>query len=314
MDSRKPLDMLAMGLMVTVCLIWGLQQIILKATADDISPVLQIGLRSGIAAVLVGLFMVVRRERLSFANGTWKPGLVIGLLFGFEFLLVGEGLRYTSASHMVVFLYTAPIFAALGLHWKLPSERLSIVQWIGIAAAFGGIAIAFLGRTPQAAGSTFSTMLYGDALALMAGMTWGATTVVVRSTALARMPATQTLLYQLVAAFVILCVAAVVLGQDTFHPTPRALLSLAFHSVVVSFISFLVWFWLLRHYLASRLGVLSFMTPLFGVILGAWLLDETISPSFMAGAALVLIGIVVVSGHGWLRQAAGYIGRRRKTV
>lgn len=40
----------------------------------------------------------------------------MGGLFGLEFLLVGEGMRHTSASHMVVFLYTAPIFAALGLH------------------------------------------------------------------------------------------------------------------------------------------------------------------------------------------------------
>ena len=38
------------------------------------------------------------------ADRTWRPGVVVGLLFGFEFLLVGEGLRHTSASHMVVFL------------------------------------------------------------------------------------------------------------------------------------------------------------------------------------------------------------------
>ena len=75
---------------------------------------------------------------------------------------------------------------------------------------------------------------------------------------------------------------------------------MAFHTLVVSFASFLVWFWLLRHYLASRLGVFSFMTPLFGIVLGAWLLDEPIELSFVLGAVPVLLGIVLVSGGGWL--------------
>ena len=55
MDSRKPLDAMAVGLMLMLCLIWSLQQIVLKATATDCSPVLQIALRSGIAALLVAI-------------------------------------------------------------------------------------------------------------------------------------------------------------------------------------------------------------------------------------------------------------------
>ncbi len=137
MDTRKALDGQAIGLMLLLCLVWGLQQVALKATAAEIAPIFQIALRSGVAALLVGMVMLVRGERLPLA-ATWRAGLVVGLLFGLEFLLVGEGLRHTNASHMVVFLYTAPIFAALGLHWKLPSERLGAVQWLGITLAFGG--------------------------------------------------------------------------------------------------------------------------------------------------------------------------------
>ena len=71
-------------------------------------------------------------------------------------------------------------------------------------------------------------------------------------------------------------------------------------TVIVSFLSFLVWFWLLRQYMASRLGVFSFLTPLFGILLGAWLLNEPIEPNFALGALLVLAGIVLVSGYSWL--------------
>ncbi len=301
MEQRKALDGQAMGIMVVLCLIWGLQQVVLKAAAADVAPLMQITLRTGIAAVLVGMLMLRQGIRISAADGTLRPGLLAGLLFALEFLLVGEGLRLTSASHAVVFLYTAPIFVALGLHWKLPAERLAPLQWIGVALAFGGIVIAFLGRGQPARG--IADMLLGDGLVLLAGIAWAATTVTVRLSSLATAPATQTLFYQLAVSFVFLLVATLGLGQTGFKPTPLAWGSLLFHALLVSFASFLVWFWLLRRYLASRLGVFSFLTPLFGVAFGVWLLDEPLELGFLVGATLVCAGIVLVSGHGWIKAA-----------
>ncbi len=302
MDTRKALDGQAVGWMVLLCAIWGLQQVVLKATAQDIAPVMQIALRSGLAALLLLGFMRWRGERLDWNNGTRRAGLVVGVLFALEFLLVGEGLRHTTASHMVVFLYTAPMFAALGLQAKLPNERLGPVQWLGIGLAFSGIAVAFLGRAPALENPSVSAMLWGDFLGLMGGVAWAATTVVVRTTALSNAPATQTLLYQLVAAFVLLLAAALATGRAQVHWSAQVGASLAFHAVVVSFASFLVWFWLLRHYLANRLGVFSFLTPLFGIVLGAWLLSEPLEPRFLLAALPVLLGIVLVSGGDWWRQ------------
>jgi drug/metabolite transporter (DMT)-like permease len=299
MDTRKALDGPAIALMVVLCATWGMQQVALKATASDISPLLQVSVRSGLAAGLVALVMLFRKEKLLPANGTWRAGLVVGALFALEYLLVGEGLRYTSAAHSAVFLYTAPVFAALGLHWKLRSERLQPLQWAGIAIAFIGIAIAFLGGGLLTASAPISSMANGDLLALGAGASWGATTVVIRTTRLSQAPATQTLLYQLLGAFLLLLAAATIRGQLAIHPTPLVLAGLVFQTVVVSFASFLAWFWLLRHYLASRLGVFSFLTPIFGVVLGAWLLNEPVEPGFLAGGLMVLTGILFVSGQEW---------------
>ena len=304
MDTRLALDSKAITLMVVLCAIWGLQQVVLKGTAADIAPIMQIALRSGVAALLVGLLMLWRGERMNLRDGTLRPGVLVGLLFGLEFLLVAEGLRHTSASHMAVFLYTAPIFAALGLQWKLPAERLGLLQWLGIALAFGGIALAFLGRS-QPGSAVPGNVLWGDFLGLLGGVAWAATTVVVRCSTLSKAPATQTLLYQLIGAFVLLLAGALATGQARFNPTAQVWASLAFHSLVVSFASFLVWFWLLRHYLASRLGVFSFLTPLFGMVFGVWLLNEPIEMSFLLGAVPVLIGIVLVSGGGWVALMAG---------
>jgi drug/metabolite transporter (DMT)-like permease len=245
--------------------------------------------------------MHFRGEHMSLRDGTLLPGLAVGVLFALEFLLVAEGLRHTSASHMVVFLYTAPIFAALGLHWRLPAERLGVLQWSGIALAFSGIAMTFLGRG-QAGSADASSILWGDFLGVLAAISWAATTVVVRCSVLSTASPAKTLQYQLVSACAVLLAVALVSGQASVNLTPQVVVSLAFQAVVVSFASFLAWFWLLRTYLASRLGVFSFMTPLFGMVCGAWLLHEPLEPAFLMGAVPVLSGMVLVSAGPWVRQ------------
>jgi len=300
-----PLDARATLLMLCLALTWGFQQVLLKVTAADISPLFQIALRSAAGAILVWVVMRRQGVRLDRHDGTLGAGLLVGVLFALEFLFLGESLRHTSASHLVVFLYTAPIFVALGLHWMVPSERLNAVQWSGVLLAFGGIAAAFLGRGETHDSAINPAMLWGDFLAVLAGLAWGATTVAVRVSALARAPATKTLFYQLAIAGVLLIPLAAALGQFHLRPTPLVLASLVFHSVVVAFGTFLLWFWLLRHYLAARLSVLSFLTPLCGVGFGVWLLDEPLDASFVIGGALVCAGIVLVSGKDWIRRPVG---------
>ena len=299
MGSRQPLDLLAVGIMLVFCLVMASQQVVLKAVVDDISAVFQIALRSGIAGVLLVTLIFFQRQKMYLARENYIPAVLIGVLFSFEYLFLGEALQYTSAGHATVFLYTSPIFAALGLHWKVAAERMSGLQWLGILAAFAGVMLAFLGKESGNAADA-SAMLWGDFLALLAGASWGATTIVVRSTGLGVLPARQTLLYQLIGAFVILTLWAWMTDQMTINFTSDVVASLVFHGVVVSFLAFLVWFWLLTRYKASQLGVLSFLTPVYGVLLGSWLLDEPLESHFIIGAGLIIAGILVVSCAPWL--------------
>lgn len=296
MESRKNVDGFAVGLIAIVSLIWGLQQVFVKAVADDMSPVLQIALRSGIALLLLASIMTWRNEQL-ISKETWKPGLLAGLLFALEFFLVGEGLRHTTASHMVVFLYTAPIFVALTLHFKIESEKLKPLQWAGIIMAFSGITLTFLWRDNQSIELEAANILWGDFLALLAAISWAATTVLVRSSSLSKAPASQTLLYQLFACFIFVLLAGIAMGQTEYKLTIAVVSNLAFQGIIVSFASLLLWFWLLRQYSASQLGVYTFMTPLFGILFGVLILSEPIEESFIFGATFVMMGIILVNGH-----------------
>jgi drug/metabolite transporter (DMT)-like permease len=290
---RKPLDGFAAAVMLGLCVCWGLQQVAIKAAAPSINPVLQVGLRSFFAAVLVTGLMIVRGESLSLRDGTFRAGVLVGLLFGGEFLVVSLGLNFTTAGHMAVFLYTAPIFTALGLHWLVKGEHLKRRQWWGVGLAFLGIATAFSGGLFQPGGTH---LLLGDALGILGGILWAATTLGIRASQLSEAPPTKTLLYQLSGAALLLLPVAWWRGYwKTVVPSPTLLANLLFQTVIVAFISYLLWFWLMRKYLASRLSVFSFLTPFFGIAFGVLLLDEPLDPRFVAGAVLVLAGITVVN-------------------
>jgi drug/metabolite transporter (DMT)-like permease len=285
-------------LMIVLCAIWGLQQVAIKTTNAAIAPMLQAGLRSAIATVLVWGWARVRGTPLFREDGTLFAGLLAGMLFAVEFVCIFFGLTLTSASRMAVFLYTAPCFTALGLHAFVAGERMRRTQWLGVSIAFGGIALAFadgLVRAPVAGTSTLAG-LAGDALGVLGGALWAATTVVVRGSSLSHASASKTLFYQLAVSAVVLLALACLLGKArAVHVTPLAVAGLAYQAVIVAFVSYLTWFWLLTRYKASRLSVFSFLTPLFGVGFGALLLGESISVHFLLAAALVLAGIVLVN-------------------
>lgn len=298
--QRKQVDTYATLVMTSLCVIWGIQQVAIKGVADEISPVLQVAIRSGVAAGLICLLIILKKTPLRNFAICIVPGGAVGILFGLQFLFVAEGLRYTSASHMSVFLYTAPIFAALGLQFFKPDERLCAPQWVGIAITFAGICVAFLsGKAP---GGSSSQTLAGDIMGLFAGLSWGATTVLVRCSSLGESPASHTLCYQLTGGFFVLSAYSYFSGQNHFEPGTVGIVSLIFQSAIVGFLSYLAWYSLMRKYMASQLGVLSFMTPVFGVVTAVFILREQLQPGFISGSILILSGISIVSGWSWFRS------------
>ena len=298
LSTRRTLDSFAILLMIGLCAIWGLQQVAIKSTNAALPPVFQAGLRSAIAAVLVWGWARSRGTPLFRDDGTLGAGLLAGVLFAGEFVCIFLGLTLTSASRMAVFLYTAPCFTTLGLHWFVAGERMRRTQWLGILVAFAGIALAFADGFLHGHGAQGSTLkgVAGDALGVLGGITWAATTVVVRATRLACTSASKTLFYQLTVSAVVLLALALGLGQARVETvTPLAVMSLAYQAVIVAFVSYLLWFWLLTRYIASRRSVFSFLTPLFGVTFGVLLLGESFSLRFLMAAALVLTGIALVN-------------------
>ncbi|PZP33783.1 MAG: EamA family transporter [Roseateles depolymerans] len=290
---RERLDPPAIALLLACCLLWGINQVAAKAALSEIGPLWQAGLRSALAGVLVWGWSAARGIRLFERDGSLGGGLLAGALFAAEFACIFVGLQYTSASRMVVFLYLSPFVVALGMPWIAPGERLTPRQWGGLVLAFGAVAFAFAEGLGAPAGSR---QWLGDSLGLAAAVLWGGTTLAIRGTRLAPAPAEKTLLYQLGVSALALCAAAAWAGEPLPAAWSARLLGLfGFQAVLVSFVSYLAWFWLMRHYAATRLAVFTLSTPLFGLLAGALLLGEGISARLVGALAALAAGIVLVN-------------------
>ena len=289
---KHELDRLAIGLMVLFCSIWGLQQVAIKVANAGISPVWQAGMRSLGATATILLWVLLRRVRLFEPDGTLWPGLLVGLLFSGEFALIFLGLNYTPASRGVIFLYTAPFFVALGARWFLPGERMRRAQWGGMALAFIGVVLLFGEHLWLPADQAW----IGDLMILGAAMLWAATTLAVKASALGRSSAEKILLYQLAISAVLLPPLSMAMGEPgVFAPTPLVWANLFFQAVIVAGASYLGWFWLIRHYPATRLSSFSFLTPVMGVLASILLLDEPLTPTIFAALFLVGAGIWIAN-------------------
>ena len=206
---REHLDTFAISLLLGCCMFWGFQQVLIKATLPLVPPMIQACARFVGATVLLLLWCAWRRIPLWQRDGTLGAGLLAGLLFALEFVCIYVGMLYTSASRLTILLYTSPLWVALLLPVWLKHERLHAAQWLGLSLAFAGVAFALRDSL------TGVSSLQGDLLSLTAGAMWGLTTVVLRTTALARVRAEKLLIYQIGVSALLLPLVA--------WPTPAVL-------------------------------------------------------------------------------------------
>ena len=322
--ARKThLDTLSISLLLACCMFWGFQQVLVKATVAEVAPVFQAFVRFALATVAVAawcLWSGLRAPAPGSVAGTapsptpgsaagkapapglggWGPGLLAGALFAGEFACIYVGMQYTTASRLTVFLYGSPFWVALLLPRFIPGERLRGWQWLGLAAAFVGVGLALgdgmTGRAPDAHPNLHPMAWLGDVLGLVAGLMWALTTVVIRSTALARVAPAQQLLYQVAVSAALLPLLSLALGEVwSWHFSAFAWASLLVQAVVGAFVSYLAWMWMLAHYPATKMSSFVFLTPVFALLFGASWLGEPVTPSLVAALALVAVGIVLVN-------------------
>ncbi len=288
----RPLDAAAAAIMLMLCLSWGFNQVATKLAIHDIPPLMQATIRSVVAALLIAGWCRLRGIAIFGRDGTLGAGLISGVLFAGEFIMVYQGLAYTTATRGTLFLYLAPFFVVLGARIVLPVDRFSLAQWLGLALSFAGMALAF--GLPTAA--VDPRQMLGDLMMVAAALFWAATTLLTKASALNRVSAEKMMLYQLVISAPIMAAAAWLFGEHIAQaPSALALGALAYQTIWVVSITFVIWYALVKRYSANRLSAFTFLAPLFGVAAGYLVLGEPLTLAFAAAVALVAGGLVLVN-------------------
>jgi drug/metabolite transporter (DMT)-like permease len=290
--SSRPLDTVAVVATIALCLSWGFNNVAIKLAIVDIPPLIQSSARSFLAAILVGAFTWARGIPLFKRDSTLGAGILAGVLFALEFLLIYRGLVWTTVTRGTLFLYLAPFFVVVGSRFLIPGDHFRPSQWLGLLLSFAGIVIAFGVPTPASNPHQF----LGDLMLVGAAGAWAATTLLIKVSPLNRISAEKTLLYQLVVSAPVLGVAALLSGERVeAMPSPIALGAFAYQTLWVVSVTFVVWFALIVRYSAARLSAFTFLSPLFGVAAGHVILHEPLTPPFAGAVLLVAGGLIFVN-------------------
>ena len=286
------IDTRAALILVACCAMWGFGLVMVKTANSGISPMLNAGLRSIAAGLLLFGWTRVRGIALFSRDRTLGAGLLCGATFAVEFLTLYPGLAMTQVARATIFLHCAPFVAAYGEHVLVPGHRLTKAKVLGLGAAFAGLAVALGGGIATSSRETIT----GDLLCLVGGIAWGITTVIVRASALRSAPAEKTLLYQLAVSVPFLLLGSWALGEAGITNLSAGVVGAFAYTVIGTVaIGYTIWFWLMRSYSAASLHAFTFLTPIFGVVSGHFVLGEPVGAATLIGLALVAFGIWLVN-------------------
>ena len=293
MERKDRMDLFGASSMVVFATLLALNQVVIKLTNGGFGPVFAAGARSVLALGVLFLWVALRHRKLSGLRATIGPGILLGGLFGIEFLLLFLALDMTTVSRTSIVFYSMPVWLAIVAHLVLPGETLSPKRIVGLGLAMVGVIWALFDPHSRSAGN-----LIGDLLALLACFCWVGIALVIRLSSVSRLPAESQLFWQLSVSAVILCCAAPLFGPLLREPNALHIAGLLSQAIFVASLGFLFWLYLMSIYPASDIAAFSFLSPVLSVGFGWALLGEPVGPGFLGALALVAVGVVLINLRG----------------
>jgi len=277
------------GLALLYVFLWSSAFVPSRVLSRMGQPLWVLTVRFAIASLLMAAVVVALRRPWPRTRSAWIQIVGYGLLANACYLgCTYEALRHLSSGMGAIIASTNPLLLAL-VAPALLDEPLTARKVVGLLLGFGGVLIAMSARAGTQAARP------GDVLLAFLGVVAlvGSTLVFKRLRTSEDLLAANAL--QLGAASLVLFPLTLLLeGAPRLVPSAEFTVSLAYLIGVMSLGATFLWFWLLRHGEASRVSAFYFLTPIFGLGLGALLLGESVRPLDGLGLAAVAAGIVLV--------------------
>ncbi len=282
-------------LLFLLATLWGPSFLFIKVAVAEIPPLTMVTIRVGLAALLLYLFLRLRGGRLPDLGRLWLHFAALGLLaHAIPFTLISWGEIYVDSAVAAILNGTTPLFTMLIAHHAIADERMSWSKFAGMLLGFQGL--LFLVWPAIASGFQAST---GGILAVtLASCSYGMAMVYARRY-LRTLPSLVAPTAQLLVATIYMIPLALYFERpfSLSWPSLQAVGSLVALAVIGTAMAFVVYYKIIEVAGATYLSMVTYILPVFGVLLGVLILNEQLTWNAYVGCGLILSGVMVVNGR-----------------
>ena len=281
------------GGFLLLTLIWGTTWAAIRIGLDGVPPFTGVAVRFAIAGTLLlalALALGVRLGRGRHEKALWLANGILSFCLSYPIIYWSE--QHIPSGLAAVLFATNPLVVAALAHFLLAGERLTAAAVAGLVLGFAGVAVIF---------SDDLTLLGGPQVRLAALVMLGSPLVSAMSAVAIKRwgsdvhPLSLSAVPMLIASVVMGAVALLVERHRPLVLDARSVGALVYLALLGSAVTFTVYYWLLARVAATRVALVSYLIPIVAVAVGAVLFDEPLRPRLLAGSALILAGVAIVS-------------------
>jgi drug/metabolite transporter (DMT)-like permease len=271
--------------------IWGTSFLFIKIIVSEVPPMTLVAGRLGVAALLMWVIVRLRRTQIRRDRTLWRTFAVVGLLNGaLPYYLISWGEQYIPSGWAALLQATTPIFTILLAHFITEDDRITPQKLAGVVLGFGGVGILMWPELQSGLGAPVLGML----AIVGSSLSYAFASIYARSRLSDQSPMIAAAGQFTMGFGYILPLALVIEAPWTITPSTRAILSWVTLSLLGTVIAYTIYYELLNRTNATFTTMVTYIVPINGLLLGAIVLDETLSPALLLSLGLVLGGVLLV--------------------
>lgn len=285
----------AWTLLLVLASVWGASYLFIKIGLEDLSPALVVFLRTALAGLIL-LPIALSRGAFGGLRGLAGPLVVLAAVqVAGPFLLISVGEQEISSSLTGILVASAPIFTALLAPFVDHDERSGGWRAVGVATGILGVGL-LLGVDVGGDGAA----LVGALFVVLASVGYAIGGFYLKRRFAEAQPIGIVTLTMLVSAALSLPWAAVTAPDATI--AVGSLAAIAALGVLGTGLAFVIFYTLIAEVGPARASIVAYIAPLFAVVYGVVLLDESFGVGTFAGLALIVAGSWLAAGGLTKRQ------------
>jgi drug/metabolite transporter (DMT)-like permease len=275
-----------------LCLIWGTTWIFIKIGLEDLPPVTFAAARFILAVIILAIIIKVQRLPLPKTVADWKLMALTGILqFSVNYSLVFWSEQYISSGLAAVLQAMITVFG-LVLAWIfLPAERITKLKIFAVFLGIIGVSIIFIEQLQINSVKAFA----GCAAIVVGAYAAAQASILIKAKGSLLHPASM-VFAQMICGIPLLVLYALIQEGNPFNFrwSWRAIICILYLTVLGTIAAFWLYYWLLSKIESTKAMMISLVTPLIAVVVGAIFLGEALPPQTFFGGVLILAGIGLI--------------------